>query len=112
MSFPGPGRVHRDGHDTEHEAAARVNAAALRAQVLRRFALAGDDGCTDFENTSALGHPFRHSIATRREELTSRGWPIQDSGRRRPTDTGRNAVVWVLAESARATALEETHAHA
>lgn len=92
-----PGRMHREPHDTEVASAIsqRPHSGALRAKVHAEFVAAGDTGRTDYENAVALGM-FRHSAGTRREELIKRGAPIVDSGRRRPTDTGRPAIVWVL----------------
>lgn len=92
-----PGRMHREPHDTEIVAAVsqRPASGALRARVHAEFVTAGDAGRTDYENAVALGM-FRHSAGTRREELIKRGALIVDSGRRRPTDTGRPAIVWVL----------------
>lgn len=101
------GQHHVDGSDTEVQAAASVRkpASKLRRQVLEALARAGDDGLTDFELARNLKHPIRHSPGTRREELIEGGWPIVDTGRRRPTDTGRQAIVWALAAIARDAAL-------
>lgn len=96
---PMPGRAHRDGPDTERTAARLVTprSGTQRAKVLDVLREAGDKGATDYE----LWHIFKigarpHVPGTRREELIADGWPIEDSGLRRPTDTGTPAIVWVL----------------
>lgn len=90
------GRFHRGAHDTEVTAAVSQRKTLGKNQLLiyEQFVLA-TDGATDYENGLATGM-FRHAAGTRREELIKRGHPIVDSGRRRVTDTGRPAIVWVL----------------
>lgn len=91
------GRYHHDGHDTELEAAERVapRAGSQRARVLDALH-SNPAGLTDYELWK-LGIGARpHVPGTRREELIADGWPITDSGARRRTDTGANAIVWRL----------------
>jgi hypothetical protein len=93
------GRYHAHGPETERVAAARVRprSGSQRAKVLDALRRAGETGVTDYE----LWHNCRigarpHVPATRREELIADGWPIRDSGRRRRTDTGSPAIVWIF----------------
>ena len=92
------GRYHHAGTtDTEREAAQRnlPRKGTQRAKVLEAFKdHLRDVGATDYEMGERLGM-FRWVAGTRREELIADGWPIKDSGRRRRTDTGCNAIVWV-----------------
>ena len=98
---PMEGRVHRDGTDTERAAALRVmpRSGTQRAAVLHALRMVGNDGLTDYQLHAIYKIGARpHVPATRREELIADGWPIVDSGKRRPTDTGSPAIVWRLEE--------------
>lgn len=100
---PRVGRFHLHGPDTEKIAAARVapRTGSQRARVVEALRAAGEDGRTDFELWSEDRIGARpHVPGTRREELIADGWDIEDSGARRPTDTGSPAIVWVLREAA------------
>jgi len=85
---------------TSHQAAAR---AALKAgrNKHRLFWMIFDseDGLTDYEMERILArtsHGGRHqSVSAARNSLMKDGY-VEDSGRRRPTDTGNDAIVWVL----------------
>jgi hypothetical protein len=72
----------------------------LRAEVLKSFRYAGARGLTDEEGIYASDLPA-NTYRPRRVELTN-GWKdfeggfIRDSGRKRKTASGRNAVVWVI----------------
>jgi hypothetical protein len=94
------GRYHHDGGDTERTAAELVapKSGTQRAAVLDALRAAGDRGATDHELWRATEQKCvrPHVAGTRREELIADGWPITDSGKRRTTDTGRPAIVWVL----------------
>lgn len=94
-----PGRHHADGPETERIAAALVapRAGSQRSRVLEALQQAGQYGATDNELHFVHKIGARpHVPGTRREELIRDGWPIVDSGKRRPTDTGAPAIVWVL----------------
>lgn len=106
---PMEGRRHREGTDTERAAALRVmpRSGTQRAKVLEALQSPGRlgmpylpmGGLTDYELWQYAGVGARpHVPATRREELIAAGWPIVDSGERRPTDTGSPAIVWRLEE--------------
>ena len=92
------GRAHAGAGPTEL-AAARTSPrkGSQRAEVLEHLRQQGAEGATDFELNELIA-PGRRAVSagTRRAELIRDGWPIVDSGRRRPTDTGAPAVVWAL----------------
>ena len=96
-----PGKLHRHAHDTERAAAERVGprTGTLRALAFRTIASAGDDGLTHGE-LAMLAGKRHYSIAPRVTELVEQGY-VRDSGKRRPTDTGSPAIVWVLTERGR-----------
>jgi len=100
---PMEGRHHADGSDTELLAAARVTprSGTQRQKVLDALHRRSLWGATDFElwRDDKIG-ARPHVPGTRREELIADGWPIRDSGKRRPTDTGGLAIVWVLEDKA------------
>jgi hypothetical protein len=95
---PAPGPWHKDGTDTEQAAAlqAMPRKGTQRARVLEAFQR-DQFGWTDYELGNKLGM-FRWVAGTRRGELIRDGWPIVDTGQRRLTDTGTNAIVWALRE--------------
>lgn len=97
----GLGASHAGGSDTEKRAAwANYPASgSQRLRVLEEIAWAHDDGCTDYELEQTLDSK-RPSPGNRRGELVVGGWVV-DSGRRRPTDTGNEAIVWVLTAAGR-----------
>jgi hypothetical protein len=85
--------VHRDGHDTERAAA---DSMSRSAPVIRRRVLAllerVPEGLTDDEGGAMLGGD-RLQFGRRRHELVLMGL-VRDSGHRRQTPSGRNAIVW------------------
>lgn len=81
------------GSETSKKAAGAIQAssASLRVQVLA-YLLSRDEGATDQEIQQALD--MRASTERpRRVELVEMGL-VADSGRRRETDSGREATVW------------------
>lgn len=98
-----PGRAHVGAKDTEHNAAVanQPRIGSQRAKVLDEYRRRGAYGATDYEMNETLV-PGRRSVSagTRRAELIRDGWPIKDTGRRRPTDTGTQAIVWAFDEGA------------
>lgn len=85
--------------ETQRQAAVLVypETGSQRRRVLDAIVDAADDGMTDDELERGLG--LRHQTASaRRNELAADGW-IEDSGRRRPTSSGRDAAVWILTEA-------------
>lgn len=93
-----PGQAHRRGRDTERAAALFVmpRTGTQRRRVLEAIAAAGDDGLTDHE-LAEITRLYLYSAAPRRTELLRGGW-VRDSGRRRATPLGSEAVVWTLTE--------------
>lgn len=53
-------------------------------------------GLTAYEIRQLIALPF-NSVVARVSDLSIEGW-LTDTGRRRPTDTGAMATVWVVAE--------------
>ena len=94
-SMTGP--FHRNDPQTSRDAATRdlPRKGTQRARVLDAFREVGPQGATDYEMGERLGL-FRWVAGTRRGELIGDGWPIVDTGVRRPTDTASNAIVWAL----------------
>lgn len=83
------------GHpDTSHEAAARVEpkSGTQREQVLRFFYKNWPGGFTDEEVWIRMGLPYGSTLA-RRNELFNDGW-LKDTGHRRKTQAGGNAIIW------------------
>ena len=88
-------RAPHSGAGTSEAAARGVegDAAALRKAVLRFLLQRGSEGATDEEIQQGLG--LRGDTQRpRRWELVGAGL-VRDSGQRRPTASGRAAVVWV-----------------
>jgi len=81
--------------DTSRSAAEQMRpvARSLRETVLRWFITRGTDGGTDEECQLGLGLKAQ-TQGPRRGELCRLGLLI-DSGRRRRTSSGRQAIVWV-----------------
>ena len=67
---------------------------ALEARVHDLIRDAGERGSTDEELETAMGLAHQ-TISARRRGLVRKGFVV-DSGRERPTRSGRSAVVWVL----------------
>lgn len=89
-----------DAPATSREAALSMVGAAKRQRpdVLAFLIERGDAGATDAEIEDALG--MRHQSASpRRGELVAAGLVV-DSGKRRPTPSGRRAIVWRVATGA------------
>lgn len=93
MTIPPP---YVPDSDTSHEAAEKIkpHVSRMHAEILDVLRSRADHGATDEEIREALG--LRADTArARRCELRDLG-RIRDSGHRRPTSSGRAAVVWVL----------------
>lgn len=82
----------RDHPETSHYAAGRVlpKTGTQRGRVLEAIRRHG--GLTD-EEIVALLDMNPSSVRPRRQELQKAGW-IEDSGERRPTMSGAQAIVW------------------
>lgn len=92
------GAAHASGRDTERAAAwaAMPRAGTQRRRVLDALA-ASNTGLTDHEIAGETGL-YLYSAAPRRVELLRGGW-LRDSGHRRRTPHGSDAVVWALTEA-------------
>lgn len=89
---------HRHGQPATARQAAESNAprsGTQRGKVLLLLARAGDHGATDYELAEAAGIIRPHVAGTRRKELQQQGFVVETE-RRRNTDTGSPAVVWVI----------------
>ena len=93
---PRRGAHHAMPRSTELEAAYRVmpRTGTQRLAVLLAIGAAGDHGLTDQEIAEQTGL-YLYSAAPRRNELMLGGW-VEDSGRRRATGRGGNAIAWRL----------------
>lgn len=99
LSDPGAvdvGAHHRQAKATELSAAYRVmpRTGTQRMIVLLTIAAAGEYGATDQEIADQSGL-YLYSAAPRRNELLRGGW-VEDSGFRRDTGRGGNAIAWRL----------------
>jgi len=85
------------GSDTSIEAANRVRpmAAAMREEIFFNIGNKGALGATCDEIEVELN--FKHQTASARIRDLVKAGRLKDSGKRRPTRSGANAVVWVAA---------------
>jgi hypothetical protein len=82
--------------DTSKEAARLVDADSHEARVYRHILRSGSHGVTDDEIEQAL--EMRHQTASARRRGLVMKLLVVDSGQRRPTSSGRDAIVWVIAK--------------
>lgn len=84
----------RDHPETSFYAARLTlpRAGSRRHEVLKAIALSNTGGRTDHELHLQLGINL-NTVRPRRKELQDDGW-IEDSGLRRPTETGAPSIVW------------------
>lgn len=88
------GKSRRDHPDTAHEAAEKITGVSGRQRRLVFDLIAASEiGMTDEEMQDASGLS-PSSQRPRRVELVD-GGHIEDSGLRRKTKSGREAIVWV-----------------
>lgn len=94
--------VARAARQTSRDAGARAfpRSATNRFRVLESIATGGPVGRTDDEVIVRTGLAHQ-SVGPRRLELLEGGW-IEDSGRKRATRTGAQAIVWVLSQDGQA----------
>lgn len=88
-----PAHQRRSTASVAAAAAIRQDSARLRMEVYRHIKRCRKRGSTDEEGDDALdlgGSTYR----PRRVELVEKGW-VADSGKKRPTRSGRMATVWV-----------------
>ena len=87
------GLVRHDHPPTARRAAASAPVKTGRERVMLAIRDAGDDGMTDDEIADHTGMS-PSTARPRRVELVAAGWVV-NSGRERPSHTGRAMVVWV-----------------
>lgn len=94
------GKSRNDHRWTAHAAAREIDDVqpTQRARLLAFIQSRGDEGATDQEACDAL-RMDPSSVRPRRVELIEQG-KVSDSGRVRKTRAGREAAVWVAADSA------------
>lgn len=92
-----PGLVRNDHPDTAKEAATQANTGRTRAWVLDFMRSNGVHGVTDEEIITAgeFNGLRANGLRPRRVELVRDGL-VEDSGEKRKTRSGRNAIVWRL----------------
>lgn len=95
------GLMSREPRDTQRDAAYAVmpRTGTQRRMVLDAICGSGR-GMTDEELRDVLGTTYS-KVGPRRRELVDGGW-VADSGQRRPTSSGQDAIVWVLTPEGRA----------
>lgn len=101
LADPGRARANKGAPVTAQQAAIWMNSGIARSVCSRIIRLLNrQDGLTAEEIMGILGGKHQTTSA-RVSELRDSGW-IVDSGIRRMTTSGRDAVVWVLSRAARA----------
>lgn len=97
---PDPPAHHNAPCGTSDVAARRIagHAPTQRSRVLMLIYSRGAEGLTDDEGEAALAMRPQ-SYTPRRRELVQLG-QVVDSGRRRRTESGRPAAVWIAADFA------------
>lgn len=98
LEFVWPEPPAQQHSDTSRDAADAIKGVSgrLRREVYEWLAGRGVDGGTDEEIQAALNMPSS-TQRPRRVELVRAG-RVVDSGRQRPTKSGRKAVVWTVAK--------------
>jgi hypothetical protein len=99
LSDPAENQVALPGHPTDTQFGAAMSAfprSGTQRMGVLEFIAKAVDGATDEEVRIALGSQWTSGgLDTRRLELQRGGW-VKDSGRRRKTKSGADAIVWVL----------------
>lgn len=99
--FGYPDRPGFNWRDTSQAAAKRIagGAAAIRVQILAELQVRGTTGgtCDELEQAMGLSH---QTCSARIRELNMKN-RIVDSGLRRKTRSGRDAIVWFATEGMR-----------
>ena len=91
------GTTSNNSTDTSNQAAASLGDVSGDARrCFDEIVLAG--GLTVYQLTQVLGRSHQ-TISARVNDLMNKGW-IVDSGLRRPTGSGRKAIVWKPSEAA------------
>jgi predicted ArsR family transcriptional regulator len=97
VSSNAPGKAHRHAPETSAKAASDIADISGKQRLLVYKSIENSpDGMTDAQLEADLGIQGS-SVRPRRKELQERGL-IEDSGLRRTTPSGRQAVVWKTCE--------------
>jgi hypothetical protein len=95
------GALRSEPHDTEEAAAYAVMPRTGTQRMAVLEAISGAEaGLTDEQVRSQTGIRYSSECA-RRQELEKGGW-VMDSGQRRLTSSGQDAIIWVLTPEGRA----------
>lgn len=95
----GAGARYAAGSDTSRAAAGLSVPVqfSTRQQIIKQLAHLGELGLTDDQMENRLSRPHQ-TVSSARHWLVEAGW-VRDSGHRRKTRSGREAVVWVLTDT-------------
>jgi len=87
--------AHIANPETSHEAAESMRQAApsVRQRIMQVIKDSGLHGATDDEIEQITG--LRHQTASAARRSLSKVGHVVDSGERRKTSSGRNAIVWI-----------------
>ena len=88
--------VRPDAPDTSHEAAESMRPHVSRLAMKVVAALWGNEGRTCQEIEQYLG--MSHQTCSARIWELQKALVVRDSGKRRKTTSGRNAIVWVISQ--------------
>jgi hypothetical protein len=91
LEFFNEPRARRMDPDTSHAAAGSVEAWVTEDRILRTFAIHGQLTDDELCEWLPLWHP--PTVKTARSRLSKRGLLV-DSGERRPSQRGRDMIVW------------------
>lgn len=96
-----PDQLPHVNRDTSRAAAVSMLpvAASIRARILEYITAQGSNGATVDEIEIALG--LSHQCASARLTEASKACDVMDLGERRPTRSGRKAIVWFSVEQAK-----------
>lgn len=93
-SRPRPGAPPSPGFEERAEAAAKLRIGTVRHDVYRAILFAGEKGMTDEELESVLCK--KHQTVSAARNTLMNDDLIVDCGKRRPTASGVEAIVWVI----------------
>lgn len=89
-------KARRRDPDTSHEAAATAESWVTENAILTKFAIYGP--MTDDELCAKCPLWHQPTLKTARSRVSKRGLLV-DSGERRPSNRGRNQIVWELSHA-------------
>ena len=80
--------ARRDGPDTSHESAKKIDSSKLEGMVYEAIKKFGRRGCISDDIRRQFSHLPYSSVTARYKALLDKGF-IEDTGERRPGDSGR-----------------------